>query len=107
MSFGCLKEPSHRDGSFEYPQHMFLLRNKKNNFQPRTLIGGYGYLVRPNLSGIPSEFQRVCTTIMSKILSGLILGKLVCKGVQQTAIGKNICNYILIKKGKKVALEGL
>ena len=23
MCFGCSKEPSHRDGSFEYPQHMF------------------------------------------------------------------------------------
>ena len=40
MCFGCSKEPSHRDGSFEYPQHMFLLRNKKNNFQLRTLICG-------------------------------------------------------------------
>ena len=27
MCFGCLKEPSHQDGSFEYPQHMFWLRN--------------------------------------------------------------------------------
>ena len=25
----CSKEPSHRDGSFEYPQYMFWLRNKK------------------------------------------------------------------------------
>ena len=31
MCFGCSKEPSHRDGSFEYPQHMFWLRNKKKN----------------------------------------------------------------------------
>ena len=31
MCFGCSKEPSHRHGSFEYPQHMFWLRNKKNN----------------------------------------------------------------------------
>ena len=38
ICFGCTKEPSHRDGSFEYPQHMFWLRNKKNNFQLRTLI---------------------------------------------------------------------
>ena len=29
MYFGSSKEPSHRDGSFEYPQHMFWLRNKK------------------------------------------------------------------------------
>ena len=28
------------DGSFEYPQHMFLLRNKKNNFQLCILIWG-------------------------------------------------------------------
>ena len=32
MCFGCSKEPSHRDGSFEYPQHTFYLINKKNNF---------------------------------------------------------------------------
>ena len=31
MCFGCSKEPSHRDGSFEYPQHMFWLRNKKKS----------------------------------------------------------------------------
>ena len=28
MCFGCSKQPSHWDGSFEYPQHMFWLRNK-------------------------------------------------------------------------------
>ena len=38
MCFGCSKETSHRDGSFEYPQHMFCFRNKKNNFQICTLI---------------------------------------------------------------------
>ena len=40
MCFGCSKEPSLRDGSFEYPQHMFWLRNMKNNFQLRTPIRG-------------------------------------------------------------------
>ena len=30
------------DGSFEYPQHMFWLRNKKTNFQLRTLTCIYG-----------------------------------------------------------------
>ena len=32
--YGCSKEPSHRDGFFEYPQllHMFGLRNKKIDF---------------------------------------------------------------------------
>ena len=38
ICFGCSKEPSHGDGSFEYLQHMFWLRNKKNNFQLHTLI---------------------------------------------------------------------
>ena len=38
MCFGCSKEPFHRDGSFEYPQHLFWLRNKKNNFLLRSLI---------------------------------------------------------------------
>ena len=32
VCFGCLKELSHRDGSFEYLQHMFWLRNKKITF---------------------------------------------------------------------------
>ena len=40
VCFGCSKEPSHRDGSFEYPQHMYWFRNKKNNFQLSTLIWG-------------------------------------------------------------------
>ena len=43
MCFGCSKVPSHRDGSLEYPQHMFWLRNKKNNFQLCTLIWGPVY----------------------------------------------------------------
>ena len=38
MCFGSLKEPSHQDGTFEYPQHMFWLRNKKKML--RTLIWG-------------------------------------------------------------------
>ena len=38
MCFGCSKEPSHCDGSFEYPQHVFWMRNKENSFPIRTLI---------------------------------------------------------------------
>ena len=38
MCFGCSKEPPHRDGSFEYPQHLFWLRNNKNNYELRTLV---------------------------------------------------------------------
>ena len=37
ICFGCSNEPSQWDGSFEYPQHMFWLRNKKVNFLVRTL----------------------------------------------------------------------
>ena len=40
MCFGCSKEPSHRDGSFEYPQHMFWLRNEKMIFIDKLLSGG-------------------------------------------------------------------
>ena len=49
MCFGCSKEPSHQDGSFEYPQHMFWLRNKKNNFQLCILIWGPGSGKRFNM----------------------------------------------------------
>ena len=38
MCFGCSKEPSHWNDSFEYPQHMFWMRNKENNFPIRTSI---------------------------------------------------------------------
>ena len=40
MCFGCSKEPSHWDGSFEYPQHMFWLRNTKIIFKYALLSGG-------------------------------------------------------------------
>ena len=38
MSFGCSKEPSYLDSSFEYPQHMFWFR--KYFVQPTLLSGG-------------------------------------------------------------------
>ena len=44
MYFGYSKEPFHRNCSFEYPQHMFLLSNKKNNFQVHTFMRGGGVL---------------------------------------------------------------
>ena len=41
ICFGCSKEPSHRDGSFEYPQHIFWLRNKEVDSESlSTLTGG-------------------------------------------------------------------
>ena len=39
ICFGCSKEPSHWDGSFEYPKHMFWLRNKKISFSLRERSG--------------------------------------------------------------------
>ena len=47
MCFGCSKELSHRDGSFEYPQHMFWLRNKKNNFLLHTVVWGPDLCIFP------------------------------------------------------------
>ena len=45
MCFVCSKEPSHGDVSFEYPQHMFWLRNKKINFIYALLSGGLKSLI--------------------------------------------------------------
>ena len=39
MCFECLKEPSHRGGSFEHPQHRLWLKNKKIIFS-FTLLSG-------------------------------------------------------------------
>ena len=47
MCFGYSKEPSHQDNSFEYPQHMFWLRNTKKNVQLRTLIWGLMLIPTP------------------------------------------------------------
>ena len=43
MRSGSSKEPSHSDGSFEYPQLMFWMRNKGNNFPIHTLIWRPGH----------------------------------------------------------------
>ena len=40
MCFGCSKNRLIETVLFEYPQHMFLMRNKENNFPIRTLISG-------------------------------------------------------------------
>ena len=62
MCFWCSKELSHWDGSFEYPQYMFWLRNKKNNFQLRTLIW------RPVLSWFPRKYGLTFHELSSLII---------------------------------------
>ena len=47
MCFGCSKEPSHWEGSFEYPQHMFWMRNKEIVFQYTLLSGGLLFKLSP------------------------------------------------------------
>ena len=67
ICFECSKEPSHRDGSFEYPQHMFWLRNKKVNFQLRSLIWGpvlliwglYSFLATSNVCRLLITFANI------------------------------------------------
>ena len=38
ICYGCSKEPSHLDGSFEYRQHMLWMRNKEDSFPIHTSI---------------------------------------------------------------------
>ena len=62
MCFGCSKESSHRDGSFECPQRMFWLRNQENKFSvTHSYLGGGGGCwcdSNPHLLGTPpTELQ--------------------------------------------------
>ena len=45
MCFEYSKEPSHQDSSFESPQHMFWLRNKKIIFSDALLSGDMNYIM--------------------------------------------------------------
>ena len=47
LDCGYMLEPPHRDGSIEYPQSMFLSRNKKNNV----------YLCKPQFNYIKVGFK--------------------------------------------------
>ena len=44
ICFGCSKEWSQCDGAFEYPQHMFWLKNKKVNFHMINVVRLYIYI---------------------------------------------------------------
>ena len=68
MCFGCSKEPSHRDGSFEYPQQMFWLRKK---IQLHTLIWGpEGYVPQyQGLFGLTDAmdiFEGICGKVLKQ-----------------------------------------
>ena len=70
MCFGCSKEPSLGDGSFEYPKHMFWLRNKKNNFQLHTLIWGACHVTWLKVRCLYQlKFSKISCTV-KPILSG-------------------------------------
>ena len=104
MCFGYSKEPSHRDGSFDYPQHMFWMRNKENIFPIGTLVwrpeirlstlcmlGNFAcflpsadlfqnQLFSKHLSEIPSE----CQTVLIQV--SLIWVHTVCIGYMQVVL---------------------
>ena len=50
MCFGCSKEPSQKDGSFEYPQHMFWLRNKQKIIFSYALLSGVLTVLETNMN---------------------------------------------------------
>ena len=84
MCFGCSKEQSQwvsLKGSFEYTQHMFWLRNKKNIFQLHTLIWGFDELKMGHLSQIRSTCD-IYTHLLFPIL------------VTQTKILAFSCQYV-------------
>ena len=61
MCFGFSKEPFQWGGSFEYPQHMFWLKNKKIIFSYALLSGGLQYLAERDAKP-PTKH---CTSIMA------------------------------------------
>ena len=66
MCFGYSKEPSHRDGSFEYPQHMFWLRNKKISYA--LLSGGLLCFMRYQKHSLVCAFViRFLKSMISKL----------------------------------------
>ena len=67
MCFGCSKEPSHLDGSFEYPQHMFWVRNKEIIFQYARLSGGLPGCCLLCHTGKNAKHVHTCTSELVRI----------------------------------------
>ena len=72
MCFGCSKEPSHRDGSFEYPQYMFWLGNKKISFQLHKLFWGPERLLEMYFNQNIKSFTKTLTNIVTIIYNDAI-----------------------------------
>ena len=64
MCFGCSKEPSHRDGFFEYPQLMFWLRIRKIIISYALLSGGLATVLQLS-SGMHVPYQTFDHTSIS------------------------------------------
>ena len=86
----CSKEPSHRDGSLEFPQHMFWLRSKKNKFQLHTLIWGPA-LSLSHSSFLSLSLQGVLTWLMMTEL--FLTGALINSINQQHVLSKSFMSY--------------
>ena len=64
MCYWCSKELSQWDSSFDYQQHMFLLRNKNKNFQLHTLI----WRLNPNVH-VEGSTDQLCNKYINKFLT--------------------------------------
>ena len=63
MCLWCLKEPSHQDGSFEYPQHMFWVKNKKIIFNYAHLSIGLQQVNSRYRLRLPSVLRRCSCSV--------------------------------------------
>ena len=86
------KEPSHLIGAFKYPQHMFWLRNNKNNFPLRILIWRMDMrsrlTVRLYNNTLSNAFKSMGSHLCTKII---FLGIFACG-----ALAASICVGIVI-----------
>ena len=76
---GCLKEPSHQDGSFEYPQHMFWLRNKKKYFWNALLTKVMHYIMVGITYMYIQHYRTLVKTALQKFIF-LFLNQNICCG---------------------------
>ena len=75
ICFGCSKEPSHWDGSFVYPQHMFWLKNKKYTFQLGTFIwrsywekmSNFSHTLQPDAGMILNQSADIFVAILESL----------------------------------------